>query len=133
MIEILSFISVSSALRFVESCICLTSTSTTHNTLCFRHWDYDDKPLTDLNDSVWNFHVWIEVWFKRTDLPDGYDGWQVIDGTPQENSEGVMQCGPASVAAIKQGDIYLPYDAKFVIAEVHAFHVLFGRKYSLFY
>ena len=35
-----------------------------------------------------NFHVWNESWFKRRDLPQGYDGWQVIDGTPQEASEG---------------------------------------------
>lgn len=84
----------------------------------FRHWDYEDKPLTDLNDSIWNFHVWNECWFKRNDLPDGHDGWQVVDGTPQENSEGVMQCGPASLHSIKEGEVYLPYDAKFVIAEV---------------
>ena len=85
--------------------------------LC-RHWNFDDKPLTDLNDSIWNFHVWNECWFKRADLPSGHDGWQAVDGTPQENSEGVMQCGPASVIAIKEGDVYLPHDAKFIIAEV---------------
>ena len=35
-----------------------------------------------------NFHVWNESWFRRLDLPDGYDGWQVHDATPQEMSEG---------------------------------------------
>ena len=25
---------------------------------------------------------------KRPDLPDGYDGWQVVDATPQETSSG---------------------------------------------
>ena len=35
-----------------------------------------------------NFHVWNESWFKRLDLPDGYDGWQAHDATPQELSEG---------------------------------------------
>ena len=39
-------------------------------------------------DSVWNFHVWNEVWMKRPDLNDGvYGGWQVIDSTPQEPSD----------------------------------------------
>ena len=35
-----------------------------------------------------NFHVWNESWFRRPDLPDGYDGWQAHDATPQELSEG---------------------------------------------
>ena len=40
-------------------------------------------------DSIWNFHVWNEVWMSREDLPDSiYNGWQVIDATPQEESEG---------------------------------------------
>lgn len=25
---------------------------------------------------------------KRDDLPEGYDGWQVLDPTPQERSDG---------------------------------------------
>ncbi|CAN2389650.1 mating plug formation [Pristimantis euphronides] len=72
------------------------------------------------SDSIWNFHVWNDVWMKRPDLPDGYDGWQAIDATPQEPSEGVFQCGPCSLTAIKKGVVYLPYDAKFVFAEVNA-------------
>ncbi|XP_063306716.1 protein-glutamine gamma-glutamyltransferase 4 isoform X1 [Pelobates fuscus] len=72
------------------------------------------------SDSVWNFHVWNEVWMKRPDLPSGYDGWQALDSTPQEPSQGVFQCGPCSVTAIKNGDVYLPYDAKFLFAEVNA-------------
>ena len=36
-----------------------------------------------------NFHVWNESWFKRSDLPDGHDGWQAHDATPQETSEGI--------------------------------------------
>ena len=32
--------------------------------------------------------MWNESWFKRPDLPDGHDGWQVYDATPQEKSEG---------------------------------------------
>ena len=38
-------------------------------------------------ETTWNFHVWTELWTRRHDLPAGYDGWQVIDATPQERSE----------------------------------------------
>ena len=44
-------------------------------------------------DSVWNFHVWNEVWMRRNDLPEGlYGGWQVVDATPQETSNGTLIC-----------------------------------------
>ncbi|NXY34124.1 TGM4 glutamyltransferase, partial [Pomatorhinus ruficollis] len=71
-------------------------------------------------DSVWNFHVWNDAWMKRTDLPNGFDGWQAIDSTPQEQSQGRFQCGPCPVKAVREGDVYLPYDSKFVYAEVNA-------------
>ncbi|XP_074613939.1 protein-glutamine gamma-glutamyltransferase K-like [Acropora palmata] len=83
------------------------------------HFDEEGNPLDDLNDSVWNFHVWNESWFKRPDLPDGHDGWQAHDATPQETSEGVFRCGPASVNAVKKGEVYLPYDTGFIFAEVN--------------
>ena len=38
-------------------------------------------------DSIWNFHVWNDVWMARKDLPEGFGGWQAIDATPQEASE----------------------------------------------
>ena len=46
----------------------------------------DDKEYFG-SDSIWNFHVWNEVFMARPDLPTGYGGWQVIDATPQEASE----------------------------------------------
>lgn len=67
-----------------------------------------------------NFHVWDEVWMKRSDLGPEYAGWQVIDSTPQELSEDAYRCGPASVAAIKNGEVLRPYDNGFVFAEVNA-------------
>ncbi|MBN3291311.1 TGM4 glutamyltransferase, partial [Polypterus senegalus] len=77
--------------------------------------------LNDIStDSIWNFHVWNDVWMKRPDLPEGYDGWQAIDATPQELSDGSYQCGPAPLKAIKNGDIHLIYDTKFVLSEVNA-------------
>uniref|UniRef100_A0AC34RFR7 Transglutaminase-like domain-containing protein n=1 Tax=Panagrolaimus sp. JU765 TaxID=591449 RepID=A0AC34RFR7_9BILA len=71
-------------------------------------------------ESTWNFHVWTEIWTKRNDLPDGYDGWQVVDATPQETSEKLFQCGPMSVKAIKEGRLDLPYDGWFIYSEVNA-------------
>ncbi|KAM3878477.1 protein-glutamine gamma-glutamyltransferase 2 [Diretmus argenteus] len=85
------------------------------------HADYGLRPK-NTNDSVWNFHVWVEAWMKRPDLKEdgSYDGWQVLDPTPQEKSDGVYCCGPAPVAAIRKGDIHLKYDIPFTFAEVNA-------------
>ncbi|NXU54874.1 TGM4 glutamyltransferase, partial [Turnix velox] len=82
--------------------------------------EYGEKLNRMSLDSVWNFHVWNDVWMKRSDLPPGFDGWQAIDSTPQEQSQGIFQCGPCPLKAIRDGDVYLPYDSKFVYAEVNA-------------
>lgn len=51
--------------------------------------DENDDMIEELNyDSVWNFHVWNDCWMSRPDLPVGFGGWQAIDATPQETSEG---------------------------------------------
>uniref|UniRef100_A0A0P4WF09 protein-glutamine gamma-glutamyltransferase n=1 Tax=Scylla olivacea TaxID=85551 RepID=A0A0P4WF09_SCYOL len=73
-----------------------------------------------LGDSIWNFHVWNDVWMDRPDLPPGYGGWQAIDATPQETSDGMFQCGPASHEAVRRGQMELKYDVPFVLAEVNA-------------
>lgn len=73
-----------------------------------------------LGDSIWNFHVWNDVWMDRPDLPKGYGGWQAIDATPQETSDGMYQCGPASHEAIRRGQMEYKYDVPFVLAEVNA-------------
>ncbi|XP_075259898.1 protein-glutamine gamma-glutamyltransferase K-like [Convolutriloba macropyga] len=72
------------------------------------------------NDSIWNFHVWNEVWMKRRDLDPGYNGWQIIDGTPQEVSGDAYQLGPCPQACVLDGNVHMPYDAKFVFAEVNS-------------
>ncbi|XP_040058972.2 protein-glutamine gamma-glutamyltransferase 2 [Gasterosteus aculeatus] len=85
------------------------------------HADYGvrERPSPD---SIWNYHVWVEAWMRRPDLAkDGrYDGWQVLDPTPQEKSDGVYCCGPSPVAAILNGDTHLKYDVPFVFAAVNA-------------
>uniref|UniRef100_A0A7N5P8B0 protein-glutamine gamma-glutamyltransferase n=1 Tax=Ailuropoda melanoleuca TaxID=9646 RepID=A0A7N5P8B0_AILME len=84
------------------------------------YYDPYGNPIEKGSDSVWNFHVWNEGWFVRTDLGPSYNGWQVLDATPQERSQGVFQCGPASVAAVREGDVNLDFDMPFIFAEVNA-------------
>lgn len=71
-------------------------------------------------DSSWNFHCWVESWMRRDDLLKGNDGWQVLDPTPQELSDGEFCCGPCPVTAIKEGNLGVKYDAPFIFAEVNA-------------
>jgi len=95
------------------------------------HIDEKGNRLDDLNtDSIWNFHVWNEGWMARADLSKDrvYDGWQVLDATPQEKSEGVFRVGPAPVAAIKLGEVGLQYDSAFVFAEVNADKILWVHR-----
>ncbi|KAK6320866.1 hypothetical protein J4Q44_G00078420 [Coregonus suidteri] len=53
--------------------------------------DYGVRPKQS-QDSVWNYHVWVEAWMRRPDLSGDslYDGWQAVDPTPQEKSTGVF-------------------------------------------
>ncbi|XP_077025144.1 protein-glutamine gamma-glutamyltransferase 2 [Tamandua tetradactyla] len=74
----------------------------------------------DKSEMIWNFHCWVESWMTRPDLEPGYEGWQALDPTPQEKSEGTYCCGPVPVRAIKEGNLSTKYDAPFVFAEVNA-------------
>uniref|UniRef100_UPI0037E931ED coagulation factor XIII A chain-like isoform X1 n=2 Tax=Semicossyphus pulcher TaxID=241346 RepID=UPI0037E931ED len=78
-------------------------------------------------DSIWNYHCWNEVCLMRPDLPPGLGGWQVVDATPQETSDGHFRCGPSSVAAIKEGLICHPFDCGFIFAEVNS-DVVFHKR-----
>ncbi|XP_054938096.1 protein-glutamine gamma-glutamyltransferase K isoform X2 [Physeter macrocephalus] len=93
------------------------------------YFDENMKPLEHLNhDSVWNFHVWNDCWMKRPDLPSGFDGWQVVDATPQETSSGIFCCGPCSVQSIKNGLVYMKYDTPFIFAEVNSDKIYWQRQ-----
>ncbi|KAJ7999637.1 hypothetical protein DPEC_G00196470 [Dallia pectoralis] len=85
-----------------------------------RHIDENGQLTKATKDSIWNYHCWIENWMTRPDLQSGFDGWQAVDPTPQELSEGVFCCGPVPLKAIKQGEITAKYDGPFVFAEVNA-------------
>ncbi|XP_059200192.1 protein-glutamine gamma-glutamyltransferase K [Centropristis striata] len=90
--------------------------------------DEDMEPIDYLNsDSVWNFHVWNDCWMARPDLPPGHGGWQAVDSTPQETSQGTFRCGPASVNAIRSGQVYLKHDTPFVFAEVNSDKIYWQR------
>ena len=56
---------------------------------------------------------------SRPDLPPGFEGWQALDATPQEESPqgGGYRTGPAPLKAIKEGNS-VPFDTNFIIAEV---------------
>uniref|UniRef100_A0A4W3IQH0 Protein-glutamine gamma-glutamyltransferase 2 n=1 Tax=Callorhinchus milii TaxID=7868 RepID=A0A4W3IQH0_CALMI len=84
------------------------------------YFDENGTKLPSSTDSIWNFHVWVESWMLRNDLRSGFDGWQVVDPTPQETSEGIFCCGPSPVIGIKNGQVDLNYDSKFIYAEVNA-------------
>jgi hypothetical protein len=65
--------------------------------------------------------MWNEVWMTRRDLgTTDFNGWQVIDATPQELSGRKYQCGPTSVTAVKRGEVKIAYDGGFVFSEVNA-------------
>ncbi|XP_069490085.1 protein-glutamine gamma-glutamyltransferase K isoform X2 [Ambystoma mexicanum] len=93
------------------------------------YFDKDMKPLEDKNtDSVWNYHVWNDCWMTRPDLPSGYDGWQALDATPQETSSGIYRCGPCPLPAIKNGLVYVKFDAPFIFAEVNSDKVYYQQQ-----
>ncbi|XP_075205904.1 protein-glutamine gamma-glutamyltransferase E-like [Anomaloglossus baeobatrachus] len=102
----------------------ITNFNSAHNTdgnmAIDMHYDTEGKFLEVSSDSIWNFHVWNESWFIRRDLGIFYSGWQVLDSTPQEQSQEIYRCGPTSVNAVKEGDLHVGFDTPFVFAEVNA-------------
>ncbi|XP_037037694.1 annulin isoform X2 [Bradysia coprophila] len=103
----------------------ITNYSSAHDTQGSLTVDYfvdaEGKVLEEMNsDSIWNYHVWNEVWMDRPDIGVEYGGWQAIDSTPQEMSDDMYRCGPASVLAVKLGEILRPYDCDFLYSEVNA-------------
>ncbi|XP_041693280.1 protein-glutamine gamma-glutamyltransferase 2-like isoform X2 [Coregonus clupeaformis] len=103
----------------------VTNYSSAHDTDGNLNVDYlYDEQLESVSegrkDMIWNYHCWVESWMDREDLPKGYDGWQALDPTPQERSDGVYCCGPCPVKAVRDGDVGMKYDASFVFSEVNA-------------
>ncbi|XP_017013210.2 annulin-like [Drosophila takahashii] len=109
---------------------CFSSAHDTESSLTLDKYVDEDNKEVDYRDSIWNFHVWNELWMQRPDLGEGqygnFDGWQVADATPQETSDKMYRLGPAPVSAVKNGEINTPFDIPFVFAEVNA-DILYWR------
>jgi hypothetical protein len=110
-----------------RSVTCFDSAHDTDVTMTIDKYITKDNDHVDglESDSIWNAHVGKEVWMKRPDIAGrknkvNYDGWQVIDATPQEESFGRMQCGPAPVRALHLGILDAGFEAGFVFGEVNA-------------
>lgn len=104
-----------------RSVTCFDSAHDTNfNRVIDKYYDANREKLNIGGDSIWNFHVWNDVWLRRPDLPEGRGGWQAVDATPQEKSAGKWQCGPASLADIKAGRAGSNYDLDFLVGEVNA-------------
>ncbi|KAL2090584.1 hypothetical protein ACEWY4_012847 [Coilia grayii] len=106
-------------------CRVVTNFNSAHDTnanlVIEEYYSIMGEKLPTSKDSIWNFHVWVESWMRRVDLGSvGYDGWQVLDPTPQERSQGIFRCGPAPVRAVRDKQLSMAYDVPFVYAEMNA-------------
>ncbi|KAI9531210.1 hypothetical protein NQZ68_000705 [Dissostichus eleginoides] len=90
------------------------------NLIIEEYFSSSGEKLPGPKESTWNFHVWVECWMRRPDLGSAFDGWQVVDATPQEKSGGIYCCGPCPVVAIHQRLLRASFDTRFIYAAVDA-------------
>lgn len=96
----------------------------------------DEKRLIFTNlhlcdsDFVLNSHVWTEVWMARKDLSRTYPyytfpSWQIIDGSAGYfNGKLKSNFGPSPVAAVRNGDVNVPFNTSTAFAMIGSPKVL---------
>lgn len=116
---------VTSAMRSIG----LASRSVTGFRSVHDHQPYDLVVDSEKGESVWNFHVWNDVWFQNpsASIQDPSQGWNIIDQTPQElsvNENGGWEylMGPCNLADIKSKNTGSQYDCGFAASEVMALY-----------
>nr|XP_006994124.2 protein 4.2 [Peromyscus maniculatus bairdii] len=69
---------------------------------------------------IWVFQTSVECWINRPDLPQGYDGWQILHPRAP-NGVGVLEsCSLVPVRAVKEGDLQLDPAVSDLFAAVNA-------------
>lgn len=89
----------------------------------------DMKAVVGQDDSIWNFHLWTEVYIPRPDLapPLNCASWQCLDASPMvitdtaDEYEGKKIFGPCSVFALKLG-IEVPHDYRYMYSAVNSLY-----------
>ncbi|UJR22606.1 hypothetical protein I4U23_025649 [Adineta vaga] len=62
------------------------------------------------------WYLWNECWLHRTDLPQDFSGWQVINSSFIQCGNPLRRIGPCSVMALKYGSLDFKWDTK----EIHS-------------
>uniref|UniRef100_A0A0A9Y470 Protein-glutamine gamma-glutamyltransferase 4 n=1 Tax=Lygus hesperus TaxID=30085 RepID=A0A0A9Y470_LYGHE len=91
----------------------------TYNQEILRYWDRNTRGMIAEVGMIWNFHSWTDVYLNNRYSVDEFNGpgWQTIDGTPQEHSDGKYQLGPAPLSAVNAMR-KMRFDTSFVMSEV---------------
>ncbi|KAF0991450.1 hypothetical protein HZS_4445, partial [Henneguya salminicola] len=83
------------------------------------HIDEETSDLLPRSETLWNFHAWNNVLLNRQNISTEFSSadlikitWQHLDGTPQERSQGIYQCGPYPVELLRRHihKSTVPYD-----------------------
>lgn len=84
--------------------------------------DIDLRKMVEKGDSMWNFHVWNEVFLEED---DGKCGWSCLDGCPvretkiKDHYHKLQGSGPVSITDLKNGKTVNP-DFKYFNSTVNA-------------
>ncbi|XP_029645553.1 annulin-like [Octopus sinensis] len=86
------------------------------------------------HQSIWNFHVWMDAWTLRPDLPSGH-GWHAVEPTPKKLEFGMSVYGPTPLSFIKEGNIGTGQDVNNFFHDLNvksAHYIRTSKGWSLF-